>query len=144
LNTSKEYVEFLRDEINGDGTTLTTPVPSGEALAYIIQNDPFFSNLKGWGDAMWDLWLHNDGNDPIQMTSLGGELQIDDGEDDEDRSFMEEYWWLALIFIVAFVIGMLAFRSMKKKPAEETPGIEEDSADVSEEHPGTNDLEERG
>jgi hypothetical protein len=62
--TSKEYVEFLRDEINGDASTL----PSS---SYIIQTDPFFSNLKGWGDAMYDLWLHNGGAEPVLMETIG-------------------------------------------------------------------------
>jgi hypothetical protein len=51
--TSREYVEFLRDEINGTGN-LT--LPPG---AYIAQTDPFFSKLKAWGNTVWDLWLHN-------------------------------------------------------------------------------------
>lgn len=76
--TSREYVEFLRDEINGVGSTLTSPTPSGEPQAYVIQTDPFFSQLKAWGNAIWDLWHHNHGLDgsgksvegivPIAMT----------------------------------------------------------------------------
>jgi hypothetical protein len=69
--TSKEYIEFLRDEINGDANTLSSPTPSGEAQAYVAQNDPFFDNLKGWGDAIWDLWLHNGGAAPIAMATAG-------------------------------------------------------------------------
>ncbi len=65
--TSKEYIEFLRDEINGDGNTLPLE-------AYIIQTDPFFANLKGWGNAIWDLWLHNNGAEPVVMTHVGGEV----------------------------------------------------------------------
>jgi hypothetical protein len=61
--TSREYIEFLRDEINGTGGTLSSPTPSGEPLAYIAQTDPFFSGLKEWGDAIWDLWWHNHGLD---------------------------------------------------------------------------------
>jgi hypothetical protein len=61
--TSREYVEFLRDEINGDANTLTSPTPSGEPNAYIIQTDPFFSQLKEWGNTIWDLWYHNHGLD---------------------------------------------------------------------------------
>ena len=77
--TSREFVEFLRDEINGTGGTLTSPTPSGEATAYIAQSDPFFSNLKAWGNAIWNLWEHNHGLDgsgkavpgivPVAMTS---------------------------------------------------------------------------
>jgi DNA-directed RNA polymerase subunit M/transcription elongation factor TFIIS len=62
--TSKEYIEFLRDEINGDGNTLPDS-------AYIIQSDPFFANLKGWGNAMYDLWLHNGGAAPVEMAAVG-------------------------------------------------------------------------
>lgn len=69
--TSKKYVEFLRDEIKGTAPTLSSPTPSGEAQAYIAQTDPFFANLKGWGDAIWDLWLHNGGAAPVKMTELG-------------------------------------------------------------------------
>lgn len=61
--TSREYVEFLRDEINGTVRTLSSPTPSGEAQAYIVQTDPFFAKLKAWGTTMWDLWRHNHGLD---------------------------------------------------------------------------------
>ncbi len=50
--TSKEYVAFLRDEINGTATTLP-------ASAYIVQTDPFFAQLAAWGDTIWQLWEHN-------------------------------------------------------------------------------------
>ena len=51
--TSREYVEFLRDEINGTGNlTLANQ-------AYVAQFDPFFDKLKAWGNTIWDLWLHN-------------------------------------------------------------------------------------
>lgn len=77
--TSKEYIEFLRDQVNGakapgsgsDFPTLTSPAPSGESQAYIVQSDPFFANLKDWGKAIWDLWLHNEGAAPVVMTELG-------------------------------------------------------------------------
>jgi hypothetical protein len=134
--TSKEYIEFLRDQINGDATTLSSPTHSGETLAYIIQDDPFFSNLKGWGDAIWDLWLHNDGNEPIQMTSLGGSVQIDD---EEEPSFMEEYWWLALIVIIVLALGLLAFGAFKKKAPEESPAEDEASPDSTDEASGKDD-----
>jgi len=65
-STSREYVEFLRDEINGTTDTLSRPTPlkpSGDAGAYIVQTDPFFSALKAWGDTFWDLWYHNHGLD---------------------------------------------------------------------------------
>lgn len=69
--TSKEYIEFLRDEINGVAESLSSPTPSGEPQAYIVQDDPFFSNLKGWGSAIWDLWLHNAGAEPVVMAQVG-------------------------------------------------------------------------
>jgi hypothetical protein len=71
--TSREYIEFLRDEINGTGNlTLSSPTPSGEANAYVIQTDPFFAQLKAWGDTIWNLWTHNmnvDGAAPFLMAS---------------------------------------------------------------------------
>jgi hypothetical protein len=69
--TSREYIEFLRDEINGTGNlTLSSPTPSGEANAYVIQSDPFFGQLNAWGDTIWQLWTHNmsvDGAAPFLM-----------------------------------------------------------------------------
>lgn len=68
--TSREYAEFLRDEINGTATSLGSPTPSGEPKAYIAQTDPFFSQLAAWGDTIWQLWLHNKdvpGAAPIEM-----------------------------------------------------------------------------
>jgi len=57
--TSREYIEFLRNEINGEGQlTLSDPGYSGDP-AYLIQSDPFFSQLKAWGDTIWQLWRHN-------------------------------------------------------------------------------------
>jgi hypothetical protein len=57
--TSREYIEFLRDEINGSGNTTLTGAGAGGDLAYIAQTDPFFSQLKAWGNTIWDLWVHN-------------------------------------------------------------------------------------
>jgi hypothetical protein len=65
-STSREYVEFLRDEINGTADTLSRPTPlkpGGDPAAYLVQTDPFFSGLKAWGDTMWALWFHNHGLD---------------------------------------------------------------------------------
>jgi hypothetical protein len=74
--TSKEYVEFLRDQINGNASTLklnsSDLTPSGETRAYIVQSDPYFSTLKDWGKAIFDLWLHNGGSAPVLMASLAG------------------------------------------------------------------------
>jgi hypothetical protein len=61
--TSREYIEFLRDEINGTASTLTLPAPSGVSQAYIVQADPFFAQLRAWGDTIWQLWWHNHGLD---------------------------------------------------------------------------------
>lgn len=52
--TSREYLEFLRDQINGNPNSMTLP-----ATAYIIQTDPFFSSLRAWGNTIWELWKHN-------------------------------------------------------------------------------------
>jgi hypothetical protein len=63
--TSREYIEFLRDEIRGSGN-LTL---DGEA--YVAQTDPFFTRLRAWGDTIWNLWLHNRnaaGAAPVLMT----------------------------------------------------------------------------
>ncbi len=78
--TSREYVEFLRDEINGEANTLP-------GSAYIIQTDPFFDNLRAWGDAIWDLWYHNhglDGNErlvegivPVEMASADSNVDLE-------------------------------------------------------------------
>ena len=67
--TSKPYIEFLRDEIKGSASSLTLPAPSNEPAAYLVQTDPFFTTLKGWGDAIWDLWLHNQGSAPVAMAT---------------------------------------------------------------------------
>jgi hypothetical protein len=76
--TSREYIEFLRDEINGDPPTLTGTGAGGDP-AYIAQTDPFFDRLKAWGDTIWQLWTHNmnkDGAAPFLMAqaTVGGGL----------------------------------------------------------------------
>jgi len=63
---SREYAEFLRDEIKGEGN-LTLPPE-----AYVAQTDPFFDRLREWGRGMWKLWNHNravEGAAPVLMTS---------------------------------------------------------------------------
>ena len=50
--TSREFIEFLRDEINGTATSLPPE-------AYVIQTDPWFLQLRAWGDTIWQLWDHN-------------------------------------------------------------------------------------
>jgi hypothetical protein len=69
--TSREYVEFLRDEIAGTGGTLTGTGSGGDP-PYIIQTDAFFDGLRAWGQTMWQLWRHNRhlaGAAPVEMTS---------------------------------------------------------------------------
>jgi hypothetical protein len=74
--TSREYIEFLRDEINGTASTLTLDPttgtnPAGGTETYIIQTDPFFAQLRAWGDTIWQLWQHNmnvPGAAPYPMT----------------------------------------------------------------------------
>ena len=57
--TSREYVEFLRNEVNGTGYLTLTGTGAGGDPPYIVQTDPFFAELKGWGNTLWGLWVHN-------------------------------------------------------------------------------------
>jgi hypothetical protein len=93
--TSREYIEFLRDEINGTGNLtlygpdnqLTTPDGTTHTQtfaqevgwnpdadnAYLIQ-DPaqtHFAQLRPWGDTIWDLWFHNHGLDGLGKIAAG-------------------------------------------------------------------------
>ncbi len=66
--TSREYIAFLRDEINGTDN-LTLPPE-----AYVVQTDPFFAQLRPWGDTIWALWDHNKdlpGAAPFLMAQAG-------------------------------------------------------------------------
>jgi hypothetical protein len=110
--TSREYIEFLRDEINGSNT-LSSPTPSGEAQAYVVQSDPFFSGLKAWGDTIWDLWYHNHGLDgsgkqvagivPAQMATaqitasiaIPGDFEPDGDVDGDDLLVFSDQWLTA-------------------------------------------------
>lgn len=73
--TSREYIEFLYNEINGTGELTLLPVDepgAGGDLPYLIQTDPFFNGLRAWGDTIWDLWYHNrnsPGGAPIAIAS---------------------------------------------------------------------------
>jgi hypothetical protein len=81
--TSREYLEFLRDEINGTADTLGGTGAGGDE-PYLIQTDPFFDQLKAWGDSIWQLWRHNreaPGAAPIEMVEAeleaGGRLIVE-------------------------------------------------------------------
>jgi hypothetical protein len=68
--TSREYIEFLRDEIKGTGNPTLIGNGAGGDPPYIIQTDPFFAQLKKWGETIWHLWTHNmniDGAAPFLM-----------------------------------------------------------------------------
>lgn len=104
--TSREYIEFLRDEITGTGNlTLTSPTYSGEPDAYIIQSDPFFEQLKSWGITLWDLWVQNkdvEGAAPLLMASsmieeapTGGLSGVTFIDLDEDGVIDSNEWGLA-------------------------------------------------
>jgi len=88
--TSREYIEFLRDEINGTGANRALFEPTyaqaneprlnpHDDPAYLAQTDPFFMGLRAWGGTIWQLWAHNHGLDgstasvdgivPFTMTS---------------------------------------------------------------------------
>ncbi|HBI15300.1 MAG TPA: hypothetical protein DDY20_07275 [Desulfobulbaceae bacterium] len=79
--TSREYIEFLRDEINATGSNRALFGPDNIIAAqnqtyatanglnpdtdnaYLAQTDPFFTALKAWGGTIWELWAHNHGLD---------------------------------------------------------------------------------
>ena len=70
--TSREYIEFLRDEINGTSNLTLTGTGAGGDPPYVVQSDSFFSQLAAWGDTIWQLWTHNmnvEGAAPFLMTS---------------------------------------------------------------------------
>ena len=88
-STSYEYITFLRDEINGNADSLSSPTPSGESSAYIAQTDAFFSSLKDWGDSIWELWLHNNGAAPIEMTATISPPHVENLRIDSDGLHLE-------------------------------------------------------
>jgi hypothetical protein len=76
--TSREYIEFLRDEINGTGNLTLQGVGAGGDPAYIAQTDAFFAQLAAWGDTIWSLWKHNmgiEGASPVLMASATASFQ---------------------------------------------------------------------
>ncbi len=90
--TSREYMEFLRDQINGTGTTLSSPTLSGEPQAYIVQTDPYFARLKAWGTTMWELWWNNrhvPGAAPVPMADMTLQLDVSDEDGDGIPAFWE-------------------------------------------------------
>ena len=70
--TSREYIEFLRNEIRGTGNLTLPGDGAGGDPAYIVQTDPFFDQLRAWGDTIWNLWTYNmnvDGAAPYLMAT---------------------------------------------------------------------------
>lgn len=89
--TSREFVEFLRDEINGTGDTLSGPGAGGDP-AYIVQTDPFFSGMAAWGNTIWQLWEHNmdvPGASPVMMTNTYVQLDVTDTDGDGIPAYWE-------------------------------------------------------
>jgi len=89
--TSREFIEFLRDEINGDGGSLTSPGAGGDP-AYLAQTDPFFSGMAAWGDTIWQLWEHNKdlpGAAPVMMTNTYVQLDVTDMDGDGIPAYWE-------------------------------------------------------
>jgi len=89
--TSREFMEFLRDEINGVGGTLTGTGAGGDP-AYIAQTDPWFSGLAAWGDTIWSLWtnnMHVPGAAPVLMTNTLVQLDVSDTDGDGIPAYWE-------------------------------------------------------
>jgi hypothetical protein len=93
--TSREFIEFLRDEINGVGGTLTGTGAGGDP-AYIAQTNDFFSGLAAWGDTIWQLWDHNKdvpGAAPVLMTNTFVQLDVSDIDGDGIPAYWEELYF---------------------------------------------------
>ena len=94
--TSREFIEFLRNEINGTNGTLTGPGPGSGEDAYIVQTDPWFSGMKAWGDTIWQLWDHNKhipGAAPVLMTNTLVQLDVSDTDADGIPAYWEEHYF---------------------------------------------------
>jgi len=108
--TSREYIEFLRDEINGTGGTLTDNGVGGDP-PYIVQTDPFFSQLRAWGDTIWQLWTHNmnvPGAAPYLMTqaTLGEPTNVTLVSFEAAREIQISIW--ALVLAGSLLIASIA------------------------------------
>lgn len=89
--TSREFIEFLRDEINGVNGTLPNVIGAGGQLPYIAQTDDWFSGMKAWGNTIWNLWDHNKnipGAAPVLMTNTLVQLDVSD----TDADGIPAYW----------------------------------------------------
>ncbi|MCF7864604.1 MAG: hypothetical protein K9L89_07435 [Kiritimatiellales bacterium] len=93
--TSREFIEFLRDEINGTGGTLNGTGAGGDP-PYIAQTNSFFSGLAAWGDTIWQLWDHNKdipGAAPVLMTNTLVQLDVSDTDGDGMPAYWEELYF---------------------------------------------------
>jgi hypothetical protein len=93
--TSREFIEFLRDEINGTNKTLSGTGAGGDP-PYIAQTNDFFSALAAWGDTIWDLWEHNmnePGAAPVLMTNTFVQLDVSDADGDGIPAYWEDYFF---------------------------------------------------
>jgi hypothetical protein len=93
--TSREFIEFLRDEINGVGGTLSGTGAGGDP-PYIAQTNDFFSGLAAWGDTIWELWDHNKnipGAAPVLMTNTLVQLDVTDSDGDGIPAYWEELYF---------------------------------------------------
>ncbi|HEY5621036.1 MAG TPA: hypothetical protein VIR77_00405, partial [Pontiella sp.] len=94
--TSREFVEFLRDEINGTTNTTLTGIGAGGDPPYIAQTNDFFSGLAAWGDTIWQLWDHNKdvpGAAPVLMTNTLVQLDVTDSDGDGIPAYWEERYF---------------------------------------------------
>ncbi|MDH3346380.1 MAG: hypothetical protein OEL75_04270, partial [Kiritimatiellaceae bacterium] len=93
--TSREFIEFLRDEINGVGDTLSG-IGAGGDPAYIAQTNDFFNGLAAWGDTIWQLWEHNKdipGAKPVLMTNTLVQLDVTDTDGDGIPAYWETQYF---------------------------------------------------